>query len=42
MSVEDELRIEIKGELASILELCDARANQKPGGLSTAGLGVRF
>jgi site-specific DNA recombinase len=36
--VEGELRIEIKGELAGILELCDARANQKPGGLSTAGL----
>jgi len=32
------LRIEIKGELAGILELCDARANQKAGGLSTAGL----
>ena len=36
--VDGELRIEIKGELAGILELCDARANQKPGGLSTAGL----
>jgi hypothetical protein len=36
--VEGELRIEIKGELAGILELCDAHANQKPGGPSTAGL----
>jgi hypothetical protein len=36
--VDGELRIEIKGELAGILELCDAGANQKPGGLSTAGL----
>jgi hypothetical protein len=36
--VEGELRIEIRGELAGILELCDARANQKPGSLSTAGL----
>jgi site-specific DNA recombinase len=35
---DDELRIEIKGELAGILELCEAGANQKPGGLSTAGL----
>ena len=33
-----ELRIEIKGELAGILELCDAGAKQKPGSLSTAGL----
>ena len=31
-------RIEIRGELAGILELCDMGANQKPGGLSTAGL----
>jgi hypothetical protein len=36
--VDGELRIEIKGELAGILELCGAGANQKPGGLSTAGL----
>ena len=34
---EGKLRIEIKGELAGILELCDAGSN-KPGGLSTAGL----
>jgi hypothetical protein len=32
------LRIEIKGELAGVLELCEAGANQKSGGLSTAGL----
>ena len=36
--VDGELRIQIKGELAGILELCEAGANQKPGGLSTAGL----
>jgi DNA invertase Pin-like site-specific DNA recombinase len=35
---EGELRIEIKGELAGILDLCNAGANQKPGGLSAAGL----
>ena len=34
---ESKLRIEIKGELAGILELCDA-GSKKPGGLSTAGL----
>jgi site-specific DNA recombinase len=33
-----ELRIEIKGELAGILELCQEGAKKKPGGLSTAGL----
>ncbi len=33
-----ELRIEIKGELAGILELCREGTNRKPGGLSTAGL----
>jgi len=32
-----ELHVEIKGELAGILELCDA-GNKKPGSLSTAGL----
>src|SRR6516162_6171504 len=36
--VDGELRIQIKGELAGILELCEAGANQKPGGLSTSGL----
>jgi hypothetical protein len=36
--VEGELRIETTGELAGILELCEAGAKQKPGGLSTAGL----
>ena len=35
---EGELRIEIKGELASILELCREANSKKPGGLSTAGL----
>ena len=35
---DGELRIEIRGELAGILDLCDAGANQKPGGLSAAGL----
>ena len=34
---EGKLRIEIKGELAGILELCDA-GSKKPGDLSTAGL----
>ena len=34
---EGKLRIEIRGELAGILELCDVGSN-KPGGLSTAGL----
>ena len=38
MPAEGELRIEIKGELAGILDLCNAGANQKPGGLSAAGL----
>jgi hypothetical protein len=33
-----ELRIEIKGELAGILELCQEGAKTNPGGLSTAGL----
>jgi len=33
-----ELRIEIKGELAGILELCQEGTKKKPGGLSTAGL----
>jgi site-specific DNA recombinase len=32
------LRIEIKGELAGILELCREADSKKPGGLSTAGL----
>jgi hypothetical protein len=32
------LRIEIKGELAGILERCREGANRKPGALSTAGL----
>jgi site-specific DNA recombinase len=35
---DGELRIEIRGELAGILELCAVSTNQKPGGLSTAGL----
>jgi hypothetical protein len=35
---EGDLRIEIKGELAGILELCQEGASRKPGGLSTAGL----
>ena len=38
MPVDGELRIEIRGELAGILELCAAGANRKPGGLSTTGL----
>jgi len=36
--VEGELRIEIRGELAGILELCRDADKTKPGGLSTAGL----
>ena len=32
------LRIEIGGELAGILELCDVGANQRSGSLWTAGL----
>jgi site-specific DNA recombinase len=35
--VEGELKIQIKGELAGILELC-AASNKKPGSLSTTGL----
>jgi hypothetical protein len=35
---EGKLRIEIKGELAGILELCREADKTKPGGLSTAGL----
>jgi site-specific DNA recombinase len=35
---DGELRIEIKGELAGILELCREGANRKPGSLSTTGL----
>src|SRR5262249_39926110 len=35
---DDELQIEIRGELAGILALGDAGANQNPGGLSAAGL----
>ena len=35
---DGELRIEIKGELAGILELCQEGTKRKPGGLSTAGL----
>jgi hypothetical protein len=38
VSVDGELRIEIKGELAGILELCQEGAKAKPGSLSTAGL----
>lgn len=34
---EGKLSVEIKGELAGILELCEAGSN-KPGGQSTAGL----
>ncbi len=33
-----ELRIEIKGELAGVLELCQKGTKRKPGDLSTAGL----
>ncbi len=33
-----KLRIEIKGELAGILELCREANSKKPGGLSTTGL----
>jgi site-specific DNA recombinase len=36
--VDGELRIEIKGELAGILELCQESTKKKPGGLLTAGL----
>jgi site-specific DNA recombinase len=36
--VDGELRIEIKGELAGVLELCQQANSKKPGGLSTAGL----
>ena len=35
---DGELRIEIRGELAGILELCRDADKTKPGGLSTAGL----
>jgi hypothetical protein len=35
---DGELRIEIKGELAGILELCQEGTKREPGGLSTAGL----
>ncbi len=35
---EGKLRIEIRGELAGILELCQEANKNKPGGLSTAGL----
>jgi site-specific DNA recombinase len=35
---EGRLRVEIKGELAGILELCREADKTKPGGLSTAGL----
>src|SRR5260370_40899214 len=36
--IDGELRIEIKGVLAGILELCQEGTKRKPGGLSTAGL----
>jgi site-specific DNA recombinase len=36
--VDGKLRVEIKGELAGILELCREADKTKPGGLSTAGL----
>jgi hypothetical protein len=35
---DGELRIEIKGELAGILDLCQEGTKREPGGLSTAGL----
>jgi hypothetical protein len=35
---DGELRIEIKGELAGVLELCQQANSKKPGDLSTAGL----
>jgi len=35
---DDELRVEIKGELAGILELCQEDTKRKPGGHSMAGL----
>jgi site-specific DNA recombinase len=35
---DGELRIEIKGELAGVLELCQQANGKKPGDLSTAGL----
>ena len=36
--VDGELGIEIKGELAGVLELCQQANSKKPGDLSTAGL----
>src|SRR5262249_56920259 len=39
---DGKLRIEIKGELAGILELCRDADQTKPGGLSTAGLGEQI
>ena len=35
---DGELPIEIKGELAGILDLCQEGTKREPGGLSTAGL----